>query len=1054
MTSLFFLILLFLFLSNNCFSTNVDVLNPIAYMSDDLTSLFGYNVKFYTDSISQPSLLIGAPRYEGSHFVNQTGNVFSCSAKNSSICSPLPLTGLAGPNKMRQDSPEIGSYISERKDNMWLGVSIETSLNGRIITCAHRHVVTGNGNNLYMHGECHFLTSLTTSSTILQPCRSCTLLSHYHCLSGLGLNIDIEGVVPFIGTPGAYQFTGEVFYGFNLQSCSSNFSPEDLSIKPKGNDALFGFFISRGRVINRNFEDIITAMPRYNYLLGGIAIFRNESGLLSQNLIIHGQYFGAYFGHSVITCDVDGDGLDEIIVGLPTFSSQSLSEVGLVQLFYYDPAIENFTNLTLEHPEPLEFSRFGFSMANLGDINKKGGAEFAISAPFGSTPGIVYIFTWDSDISFPILYQKVDTTSNSFLDNIISFGASISPGLDVDGNDYADLLIGAPLSNQVFLMHTLPVIYLKSKFSFNTEHIYTRNADTCDVPLNVGNLEVICFKMDFLLSFFGQNTPENVSVDLNIILDRILLQRGFHSRVYFVRDGVKTDTLYIPNLIIGKDQLQLVISEKIYVESSPVDLYTPVQFHATVREMNLTRSIDYFKDVKILGKSNFEKTLEIRNVNCGTDNNCDSDLSITGSLSYQLLNVTYQDFIVNEVKQILLTFKVRNKQEEALSPILYLTLPPAVELNRIRDSVFRIHNETRYTNGTSLILIDLTTSLVQNESISITIILASSQLADQFDNFTIKFNVKSINYENINLIHDNLGEFFVQVKRRAVLQLQGFLQTDQVYYNNTNTLLNSMFPIPNLQSLGSEVIQSYSLVNLKSSTVTQLRINFHWLLGDASSKKFLLYLTSIEHDTTLATVRCDNQYINYLNFSNLLSRSVRSARSPNQYKFFKRGATPLSNTIDCDNYPSYCVVFSCQIFQLPPSQGIRFTIKSRVFETTLTYLSSLPMDWDIITKVSFDIIVPGVDYISTIPPNKKILLSTHISPHQINLTYFTLQWYHIIPIILAIVVPFVMFILIFIALYICGFFKIKKRGGQDMQTVPEEEFEEELNNFNMIGSID
>ena len=1051
-------ILIFLFLSNNCSSNNVDVLNLIPYASDDLTSLFGYNVKLYTDSIKQPSLLIGAPRAEGSSSVPQTGNVFSCSATNASMCSPLPLTDLAGPNTMRQDSPEIGSYIAERKDNMWLGVSIETSVNGQIITCAHRHVDTGNGNNLYMHGLCHFLTSLTTSSIILQPCRSCNLQSYYHCLSGLGLNIDRSGVIPFIGTPGAYQFTGEIFHGMNYQSCGFNFSPDNINLDPQGNDALFGLSITRGRVINRNFEDVISTMPRYNYLFGGVVIFRNESGVFDEKLIIYGQHFGAYFGHSVITCDIDGDGLDEILVGQPTFSTQSLSEVGLVQVFSYDLSINNFTNITLEHPDPLEFSRFGFSMANLGDINKKSGSEFAIGAPFGSTSGVVYIYTWDSQTSLPILYQKIDTSSVSPSSNIVSFGASISPGLDVDGNNYEDLLIGAPLSNQVFLMHTFPVIYLNSQFSFNTEHIYIMNADTCYVPLNgVNDVLRICFAMDYLLSFSGQNTPENVTVRVDILLDTILHQRGFHSRVYFVRDGLKTDTISLQNLIIRKDELQTVISETIYVESSPVDLFTPVQFRATVSEMNRSNSTDYFQDVKILGESMFEETLAIRNVNCGTDNNCESDLSISGSLSFmgdQLQNTTYPDFIVNEVKQILLNFTIQNSQEEALSPILSLALPQAVELIRIRDSEYRIHNETLYGNGSSLILIDLTTSLVQNESILIAIILASSQLVDQFENFTINFNVKSINYENPNLIDDNFGEFFVQVKRRSILQLQAFLQTDQVYYNNTNTYQNSMFPGPNLQSLGSEVIHSYSLVNLKSSTVSQLRINFHWLLGDLSSQRFLLYLTSIEHDATLATVRCDDQFVNYLNFSNTLSRSVRSTRSPNEYKLFKRDAMPVSNTIDCDTFPSYCAVFSCQIFQLPPSQGIRFTIKSRVFETTLNYLSPSAVNWQITTKVSLDIIVPGVDYISAIPSNKRVLLTTNISPQKINLTYFTLQWYHIIPIILAIAVPCVLFIIIFIALYICGFFKIKKRGRQDIQAVPEEEFEEETNNFNMISSLD
>ena len=571
-------------------------------------------------------------------------------------------------------------------------------------------------------------------------------------------------------------------------------------------------------------------------------------------------------------------------------------------------------------------------------------------------------------------------------------------------------------------------------------------------------VESICFRIRNFCYRLMEITHQTMQMlSLEILIDRILYERSFHFRVYFLQDGLKTNKLTVPNLLLERGLLKVVISEYIYVEANPIDLFTPVQFHASISESNSRYSNDYFQNVKILGDTNFLTTLEIRNVNCGSDNNCESDLNIIGNIFYLqdlTQNSYYPEFIVNEVKLLMLNFTIINRKEEALSPILSLSLPSTVYFNRIIEPNYRIHNETNFVNLSTQILVDLATSLVQEESISITILLALSPLVSKFANFTINFSVNSVNFEESHLLFDNTGHFFVQIKRSATIQLQSFLQTDQVYYNISNPLEASMFHSYNLQAIGNEVIHTYFLNNLKSSNVTQLRINFHWPLGNISVNNFLLYLISLQYDDTSAVIRCDEQYLNYLNISSqkVMKKEKRSVGSSTQYNIFKRDSLPPSNRIDCDSHPEYCVVFSCHIFDLPPSEGVQFTLKSRVFEPTLIQLSAIPIDWYITTKVSLDIIEAGVDFISTIPEDKKVYLVTHISPEEISLTYFVLYWYHIIPMILAVILPCGLFIVIFIALYLCGFFKIKKRGRHGIHAVPDEEFEEELTEFNIINT--
>ena len=1027
-------------------ASNINTLNPITFSFTDTGSLFGFSVKIYTPSSNPPSILIGAPRAEGSPNVPRTGNVYSCSP-NTSVCTPLLLSKLSDPNEMRQDSVEVGPYVAENKSSMWLGVSIEVSDYGPIITCGHRYVNTGaNGLSANMQGICHYLPDISTNSTLHEPCSSCSLITHGNCLAGLGLNLNYDGLSPLIGTPGADQFSGKVFHGREFGTCDRTQFPASDSSFMFGMDSLFGFSIARGRVINPNYEDIISGMPRYDFLKGGFAIFRNESDMFSERIIIPGQYFGAYFAHAIAACDIDGDGLDEIIVGLPTFSTPLASEVGLVQIFFSISQTTTFTNITIENPEALEYSRFGYSIANLGDITKSGGMEFAVGAPFGSGSGKVYIFTWDSTTSAPVLFQ---TISGSDM-NLRSFGTSISPGRDFDGNKYNDLLVGAPFSSQAFLMYSHPVIHLLSQFQFNTEHIFTRNFATCNVMIGGVESNPICFEMDFLLNYSGIDIPDSVRLNFEITLDRTFFQKSFRFRVYFVQNGVKTNTLQLTNMTLDIGILQSVISEQIYVESNPSDLLTPVQFYVEVSEYkDTTRDPNYFTDVKILGQNTFSESLQIRNINCGDDNLCKSDLEISGNLTYpydSTINNSRKRFIANEVKQVNLTFEVRNKLEEALSPILSLFIPPALNLIRILEAEFNIHNETTFSNGSSLILINIGTSLVENESAVINIMLSVSQ---NVENFTIEFSIKGANFENPGLLVDNFGSFSVVVTRRAILQLQGFLETDQVYYNGTNPVQN----IVSVQSLGSEVVHSYLLNNLNSSTVEHLKINFVWPLGKIATNEFLLYLTSLEYESNKNTsVQCDFSYVNYLNLStiDLVRTNRRSTRNSN-YRLFRRESTTLPTSILCDESPEWCVRFSCFVSRLPPSAGISFTMKSHVFDRTLAQLGPSPTaTWELYTTVNVEVIESGVDELYFIPPEREINLLTRILSEELTITYFQLQWYHIIPIILAVIVPFVLFIIIIIILYFCGFFKIKKRGSKELHIPTEEEFEEESNDFNIV----
>ena len=96
--------------------------------------------------------------------------------------------------------------------------------------------------------------------------------------------------------------------------------------------------------------------------------------------------------------------------------------------------------------------------------------DFAVGAPFEKNPnnssstGAVYIFRGaknPSDIKLSQILYAQDFL-NDQIDKITRFGSSLSGGLDMDSNNYPDLLISAFPSNIVFVTRTYPIINLQA----------------------------------------------------------------------------------------------------------------------------------------------------------------------------------------------------------------------------------------------------------------------------------------------------------------------------------------------------------------------------------------------------------------------------------------------------------------------------------------------------------------------------------------------------------------------------------------------------------------
>ena len=159
-------------------------------------------------------------------------------------------------------------------------------------------------------------------------------------------------------------------------------------------------------------------------------------------------------------------------------------------------------------------ARFGMSLATLGDINKDGYDDIAVGAPYDGDKGAgaVYVYL-GSKKGLQKKHSQVIYAEAINDPGLKTFGWSLSGGLDMDSNQYPDLLVGAYASDRAIFMKARPVVNVTASLSLAKESI---SLEDKDCALTDGT-RVPCLSIKLCLKYDG------IGVENQLGLSHIIL---------------------------------------------------------------------------------------------------------------------------------------------------------------------------------------------------------------------------------------------------------------------------------------------------------------------------------------------------------------------------------------------------------------------------------------------------------------------------------------------------------------------------------------------------
>ncbi|XP_016073485.1 PREDICTED: integrin alpha-5 [Miniopterus natalensis] len=997
---------------------NLDSEAP-AVLSGPPGSFFGFSVEFYRPGTDGVSVLVGAPKANTSQpGVLQGGAVYLCPWSTSlAQCTPVEFDSKG--SRILESSLSIpeGEEPVEYKSLQWFGATVRAH-GSSILACAPLYSWRTEKEPLSDPvGTCYLSTDNFTRILEYAPCRSdfSWAAGQGYCQGGFSAEFTKTGRV-VLGGPGSYFWQGQILSATQEQIAESYY-PEYLINLVQGqlqtrqassiyDDSYLGYSVAVGEFSGDDTEDFVAGVPKGNLTYGYVTILNGSDIRSLYNF--SGEQMASYYGYAVAATDINGDGLDDLLVGAPLLMDRTADgrpqEVGRVYIYLQQPAgMEPTPTLTLTGHD--EFGRFGSSLTPLGDLDQDGYNDVAIGAPFGgeTQQGVVFVFPGSpvglgSKPSQVLLPLWATGHTPDF------FGSALRGGRDLDGNGYPDLIVGSFGVDKAVVYRGRPIVSASASLTIFPA-MFNPEERSCSLEGN----PVACINLSFCLNASGKHVPDSIGFTVELQLDW-QKQKGGVRRALFLasKQATLTQTLLIQNGA-REDCREM----KIYLrnESEFRDKLSPIHIalnfsldpQAPVDSHGLRPVLHY------QSKSRIEDKAQIL-LDCGEDNICVPDLQL------EVIGKPNQVYL-GDKNSLNLTFHAQNVGEGgAYEAELRVTAPPEAEysgLVRYPGNFSSLSCDYFAVNQSRLLVCDLGNPMKAGASLWGGLRFTVPHLRDTKKTIQFDFQILS---KNLNNSQSEVVSFRLSVEAQAQVSLNGVSKPDAVLFP-----VSDWHPPEQPQKegdLGPSVHHVYELINLGPSSISRGVLELS--CPQSLEGQQLLYMTRFTGLSNCTSSHLPNSEHLELDPEGSQNHRLQRREAP--------GHSPASSGPQILKCPEVeCFRLRCELGSLHRQESLSLQLHFRV--QAKTFLQREHQPFSLQCEAVYEALKMPYRILPRQLPRKELLVPTVVQWTKAEGSHGVPLWI----IILAILIGLLLLGLLIYILYKLGFFKRSLPYGTAME---------------------